>query len=90
MQTSYESEVLSLCRELVRRPSLSGQEGGGRLVAEEMAMLGYDHVARDDLGSVIGVMTGESTGPTVLIDAHLDVVRHIARILDPTAVRRPI
>jgi putative selenium metabolism hydrolase len=79
MQTSYESEVLSLCRELVRRPSLSGQEGAAAdLVAEEMAMLGYDHVARDDLGSVIGVMTGESTGPTVLIDAHLDVVPAIS------------
>src|SRR5690554_2714637 len=75
MQISYETEVLSLCRELVRRPSLSGQEGeAADLVAEEMTMLGYDHVARDDLGSVIGVMVGESTGPTVLVDAYLDVV----------------
>jgi putative selenium metabolism hydrolase len=75
MQTSYEAEVLAFCRELVRRPSLSGDERhAADLVEAEMAMLGYDRIERDDMGSVVGLMLGDGAGPRVLVDAHLDVV----------------
>jgi len=75
MQIPYATEALSFARELVRRPSLSGQERDvAELVVREMTMLGYDEVSTDDLGSVVGVRTGEAPGPTVLFDAHMDVV----------------
>jgi len=37
-------------------------------------MLGYDEVTTDELGSVVGVLRGGAPGPTVLFDAHMDVV----------------
>jgi putative selenium metabolism hydrolase len=74
MQIPYATEVLSFARELVRRPSPSGQERDvAALVAQEMTMLGYDEVATDELGSVSGVLVGSAPGPTVLFDAHMDV-----------------
>lgn len=84
MRIPYTTEALAFARELVRRPSLSGQERDvAELVAREMTMLGYDSVATDDLGSVIGVLTGDAPGPTVLFDAHMDVVS----VTDPDAWR---
>lgn len=75
MQRSFEAEVISFCQELVRCPSLSGQEQGvADLVAREMTMLGYDAVERDDLGNVVGVVRGRRPGVMVLFDAHMDVV----------------
>lgn len=72
---SNEAEVCALCQELVRCPSLSGDEAGvADIVEREMLMLGYDAVQRDALGSVIGVVKGALPGRTVLFDAHMDVV----------------
>ena len=75
MQITHESEVCAFCQELVRCPSLSGDEkGAADLVESEMVVLGYDEVFRDDLGSVVGVIHGTAPGPRVLFDAHMDVV----------------
>ncbi len=74
-ETSYTSEAIAFCQELVRTPSLPGEEGRlAELVEAEMTMLGYDEVRRDDLGNVIGIVRGERPGPTVLYDAHMDTV----------------
>ncbi len=75
MEISLEAEVCSLCQELVRCPSLSGQEQGvSEIVEREMRMLGYDDVRRDEVGNVIGLVRGAQSGPCVLFDAHMDVV----------------
>ena len=75
MQITHESEVCAFCQELVRCPSLSGDEKGvADLVEREMVMLGYDEVYRDDLGSVVGVVYGARPGPRILFDGHMDVV----------------
>jgi len=75
MQITYESEVCGLCRDLVRCQSLSGQEKSvADLVQREMEMLGYDHIERDPLGNVVGVIRGAVPGRVVLFDAHMDVV----------------
>lgn len=67
--------VVSLCQELIRHPSLSGQESPVAGVVEgAMRALGYDSVEVDDCGSVIGTVRGHADGPTVLMDAHMDVV----------------
>ncbi len=57
---------------LVAAQSPPGQEGEvARLVAAEMARLGYE-VAVDAMGNVVGSIG--SSGPCVLIDSHMDTV----------------
>jgi len=66
--------VVALCRELVRIPSPSGEEGPlAAFVAERMAAAGL-RVEVDRFGSVLGMKTGRLPGPTLLLDAHLDTV----------------
>ncbi len=62
-------------REIVRIPSLSGEEAqvAGRIEAE-MKTLAFDSVWTDGVGNVIGVLEGAQPGPTILFDAHTDTV----------------
>ena len=70
-----DEELTGLCRELIRRPSVSGEE---RAVAEflrdTMVSLGYPHVEIDRYGSVLGWIPGCRPGKTVLMDGHIDTV----------------
>lgn len=62
-------------QDIVRIPSLSGQEGAvSQRIVDEMTVLDYDQVWTDDTGNVIGVIEGSNTGPTLLFDAHTDTV----------------
>lgn len=68
------SDVVALTRDMVRTPSLSGEEGNvAALVAERMRALGFS-VSVDRNGSVIGTMGPEGTDIALLFDGHLDVV----------------
>ena len=68
------SPVIELCRELVRIPSPSGQEGElARFVAERMQAMGM-RVEVDRYGSALGIRKGHKPGPTLILDAHLDTV----------------
>lgn len=68
------SPVAALCRELVRIPSLPGQEGPlAAAVAAWMEAAGLA-VEIDAFGSVLGLRRGLGPGPTLLLDAHLDTV----------------
>ncbi len=63
-------KLIAFTQDLVRIPSLSGQEGAvARRVEEEMTALGFDRVWSDECGNVIGVVEGTAPGPTVLYDA---------------------
>lgn len=67
--------AISLCQELVRTASPSGDEGrAAEIAARAMRELGYAPVTVDDYGSVTGIRQGHAPGPTVLLDAHLDAV----------------
>jgi putative selenium metabolism hydrolase len=67
--------LIRFAQALVRIPSLSCQEEGvARRVEEEMRALGFDEVFIDTYGSVIGLVNGMETGPTLLLDAHTDTV----------------
>lgn len=67
--------VVDFHRELVRLPSLSGQEGEvARAVEAQMCALAYDQVTTDAWGNVTGTITGGRAGPGILLDAHMDVV----------------
>lgn len=70
-----KQNVIHLCQSLVRLQSYSGQED---LVAKEIKSYaeqnGFDEVIVDELGNVMLVMKGNSDGPTVLFDGHIDTV----------------
>ena len=79
------SPVVELCREFVRIPSPSGQEGAlAALVAVRMRAMGFS-VETDAFGSVLGLRKGAKPGPTLILDAHLDTVpvTHAAWQHDP-------
>ncbi len=70
-----DSALERLASELVRAPSVLGNEGeAARVVAAAMRKLDYDRVEIDSVGNAIGVFEGRRPGPTVLLDAHLDTV----------------
>lgn len=67
--------AISFAQDLIRIPSLSGAEGAvADRVLEEFHALGLSDVRRDSAGNVIGRVRGSGDGPTVLLNAHLDVV----------------
>ncbi len=72
---SRDEELVALCQNLVRIPSLSGQEGEvATFIKKTMEGLGYDEVHIDGYGSVLGVLNGSKAGKSVLLDGHIDTV----------------
>ncbi|MET4578623.1 YgeY family selenium metabolism-linked hydrolase [Ottowia thiooxydans] len=68
------SDVVALTREMVRTPSLSGDEGSvAALVAQKMRSLGFA-VTVDSNGSVLGLVGPEDAEVALMFDGHLDVV----------------
>lgn len=71
---SFE-QALAFARDLIRIPSLPGEEGPlAARVMEEMRALGYQDLRTDELGSVVGRIPGRGEAPPVLLNAHLDMV----------------
>lgn len=67
--------ALAFARDLIRIPSPPGDEGEvAARVLHEMERLGFDDVRADEVGNVRGTRRGRGRGPTVLLNAHLDVV----------------
>ncbi len=67
--------LISFARDIVRLPSLSGEETHvARRIEAEIKALGFDNVWMDDIGNVIGVLEGSQPGPTIVFDAHTDTV----------------
>jgi putative selenium metabolism hydrolase len=70
-------DPITLCQELVRIPSLSGEEGDVMgLVLQVMSDLGYTRVLQDRLGNTVGVWKGTKPGAgrRLLMDIHADTV----------------
>lgn len=73
--SNENNNLVELCRELIKIPSLSGDEG--RLVKklkETYIEMGFDEVYIDEYGSIIASIRGDNPGPRVLLDAHIDTV----------------
>ena len=66
--------LVGFIQDLVRRPSLSGEEAAVAERVEEMVSLGYDRVELDAYGTVVGVIEGALPGRTLLFDGHTDTV----------------
>ena len=72
----YEG-LTRLTRELIRIPSLPGEEGQvAALLTDTMRECGFHRVWTDRAGNVIGHFDGPrgSAGPTLLFDGHMDTV----------------
>lgn len=68
-------ECLRFLQRLIQTPSLPGREAEiASLVEDEMRRLGYSEVRRDDAGNVIGLIRGDKTAPSVMLNTHLDHV----------------
>lgn len=69
-----DRDVVTLAQELVRIPSVSGDER--KAAAHLAATVGpvFDEVRVDEHGNVIAELAGERPGPTILLNGHLDVV----------------
>lgn len=78
--------ALAFAQDLIRIPSLSGQEGevASRL-KKEMEELGFEEIRVDGIGNVVGVVPGTGGGPPVMLNCHLDVVAEG----DPAAWEHP-
>lgn len=76
-----EQQVITLCQQLIRQKSYSGEEAG---VSQEMQAFfkaqGFDEVITDCYGNTIGVIKGNRPGKKLLFDGHMDTVP----VSDPT------
>jgi putative selenium metabolism hydrolase len=69
------SQLVQFTQDIVRIPSLSGQEDAvSKRIESEFRSLAYDRVWTDGNGSVAGVIEGSRPGKTILLDAHTDTV----------------
>ena len=69
------SQLIQFTQDIVRIPSLSGQEEAvAKRVESEMRRLSFDRVWTDGNGSVVGIVEGARDGKTILLDAHTDTV----------------
>ena len=68
-----KDDLVRFMQDIVRIPSLSSQEGAViERIREEMLMLGFDEVAVDPMGNVLGRI---GSGPLVIaLDGHVDTV----------------
>lgn len=67
--------LIKLCRDMVLRPSLSGEEWEvADLMQNVMTNLGYDDVYVDRYGDVVGRIVFGKPGPTLLFEGHMDHV----------------
>ncbi len=74
LSTSDVQALSQLACDLVRTPSISGQEAAvAALLAEAMRHAGFQHVWTDRIGNVIG-RYGGGRGPALLFDGHMDTI----------------
>jgi succinyl-diaminopimelate desuccinylase len=67
--------AIHFAAELIRIPSLPGEEERlARRIVEELRALGFDEVAIDRAGNVVGRIAGRAGAPAVMLCSHMDVV----------------
>jgi putative selenium metabolism hydrolase len=67
--------AVTMTQEMIRVPSISGDEAAmAQLTQDYMLKLGYDEVAVDEVGNVLGLMRGTGSGGSVMFNCHLDTV----------------
>jgi putative selenium metabolism hydrolase len=80
-----KQEIVSFVQELIRTPSVSGEEGDvAMVIADKMRSVGFDVVKIDRLNDVIGTLKGQggSGAKSLLFNGHIDHVP-VGDMLDP-------
>src|SRR5205085_5266375 len=71
---SFENAI-AFARDLVRIPSISGDEGAvAERVLSEFKLLGFDETWTDEIGNVFAQVKGRGNAPAIMLSSHLDVV----------------
>jgi putative selenium metabolism hydrolase len=74
LSSEDRNRCISFLQDIVRIPSLSGQEGEvASRIAQEMKAVGFHDVHIDAIGNVIGRI-GDGSGKLLLLDGHMDTV----------------
>lgn len=67
--------LITACQKVVQIESLTGEEAEvARFVADQMRAQQFDKVEIDANGNVIGTVFGDGTGPSVMVNGHIDHV----------------
>lgn len=67
--------LIAACQKVVQIESLTGQESAvANFVAELMRQQNFDKVEIDGNGNVIGTLLGSGSGPSVMVNGHIDHV----------------
>jgi putative selenium metabolism hydrolase len=67
------ARLIAFTKKLIQTPSLSMEEAViSGIIHQEMTELGYDEVHKDSLGNVVGVLKGNGSGPTLMLNGHMD------------------
>ena len=75
LNAERQQEVIALCRRLVQCKSYSGEESGvAEVLKKYFQSHGFDDVSVDNYGNCLGYMQGTRSGPTILLDGHMDTV----------------
>mgnify|MGYP000846053214 CR=1 FL=1 len=75
MEARDREALVAFCREMIKKPSLSGRERDvADLLEREMRALGFDSVERDGYGNVIGRVRLGDGGKRILFEGHMDHV----------------
>lgn len=82
-QQQPEDQVTRLLRELSDAPAPSGFEGAVRTILRREFQADGLEISTDGLGSIIGILRGSSSGPRIMLAAHMDEVGAIVRYITP-------
>lgn len=75
LANEMKSQVVSLCKALIREKSYSGEEDKtARVITDFAEKKQFDEISVDELGNVALVINGTPDGPTLLLDGHIDTV----------------
>lgn len=75
IDNARKEQLVDLCRNMIRRPSLSGQEKEvAEYVHNRMEALGFDTVHVDAMGNVVGKIILGRGGKRILLEGHMDHV----------------
>jgi putative selenium metabolism hydrolase len=75
MREAAFDNAIAFARDLIRIPSLPGEEGElAARVLRELESLGFDEAWTDEAGNVLGRVRGTGDGPAVMLSCHLDAV----------------
>lgn len=76
IDTAIEFDALiKACQKIVQIESLTGEEEKvARFVAEQMRVQQFDKVEIDNNGNVVGTVFGNGSGPSVMVNGHIDHV----------------